>query len=322
MKPYFKMLSLGTVFALCILFLTSCGKEESVLPGDGSSIDERGPVIASGTGGGKGTGAGTGSGTGTGTGAGSVTSMYGLSDSNHIVTLSAVTPVVETAIVSITGLDVDEKMVSIDVRPTNRVLYGVTDKSMIYTIDPLTGVASRVSTTPFVPAIEGKMVGFDFSFNPDVIRLVTETGQNLTIDPNAGQVISVDNNLSPDFLMVGAIAYSNASFNTTTSGGYGQLFDINSTDGRLYTQLDAKGHAYALHSTGLAITGEGGFDIPSSSFYGFAVLNARTANGVNNSPVPTDDTSVDGYRLYSINTRTGETVSFGPVRAMIGIAVP
>lgn len=316
MKPYFKMFSLGAVFALCILFLTSCGKEESVIPGDGSSIDERGPVTAKGTGSG-GTGTG-GTGTGTGTGTGSTMSVYALSDSNQIVTLSTVTPVVETAVVPITGLVGDEKIVAIDIRATNRVLYGVSNKSMLYTIDPLTGVATPISTTPFDPEIKGTMVGFDFSMRPDAARLVTDGGQNLLIDPNTGRVMSVDNNITPDYVMIGAIAYSNVSNSSTMSN----LIDINMGNGLLYNQVDAKGSAYPMYSTGLAITGEGGFDIPNNSYFGFAVLNARTANGVNNSPIPTDDTSVDGYRLYSINTRTGETISFGPVRPLIGIAVP
>ncbi len=318
MKPYFKMYTLGSVLSLCILFLSSCMKEESVIPGEGSSIDERGPVIASGTGSGK----GTGSGTGTGTGTGSTTMMYGLSDANEIVTLMAGPPVVETGAVVISGLDSSERIIAIDIRTTNRLLYGVSNLSVLYTIDPVSGVASRVSASPFVPEISGSMVGFDFSSKPDVARLVTETGQNMTIDATSGRVLSVDQNLSPDFLMVNAIAYSNASYNTTSSAGWGQLIDINTTDGRLYIQLDAKGASIPGQSTGLEIKGDGGFDIPNNSYHGFAVLNARTANGVNNSTIPGDDTSMEGYRLYSINTRTGETVSYGPTRALTGIVVP
>ncbi len=301
------MLRLTSVITFCALLFTACLKEESVVPNDGSTIDERGLVTNA---------------KGTGTPPPSTTMIYGLSKANEIVTLTAGPPVVETASVQLTGLDVDETMLAIDIRSTNRLLYGVSSKSLLYTIDPISGVATRVSTTPFTPEISGTMVGFDFSTKPDLARVVTETHQNMSIDPNTGRVVNVDPNLVPDFLAVNAIAYANNSFGTLNSTGVGQLFDLNTSDGMLYQQYDTKGYAFPIGTTALVITGEGGFDIPNNSTFGFALLNARTSSGVNDSTIPTDDTSIDGFRLYSINTRNGQTTSYGPTREMTGIAVP
>lgn len=310
MKPNFKIYGLGSIILFTVLMLTSCQKEESVFPGDGSAIDERGPVTSA-------------TGSTSGTGSNPNTTIYGLSDQNEIVEYLAGPPATEVRATTVVGLDSGDVLVAIDIRPSNRLLYGLTRGGLLYQLDPTSGAALKVSDMPLDPKLSDESVAMDFGTRPDVLRVVTDRGQNLSVDPNTGRVISVDQNISPDYMRVNAIAYATNYFNTTTSGSYGQLYDLNISDGRLYTQLDHKGATYPIASTGLTIRGEGGFDIPASSTFGWAFLTASTRSGLNDSTVPGDDTSIQGNRLYSINLRTGATMSFGPTnRNMLGIAVP
>ena len=303
MKPYVKLIQFICPISLCILLFTSCMKEESVLPQN--EIDERGTVM-----------------TASGTTASSSSIIYGLSPDNRLVTFRMGPPVTAISSVEITGLKTDEeRIVAIDIRPTTAQLYGISDKSMLYTINTTNGTATAVSTQPFSQPINGSMVGFDFSVKPDAARIVTDMGQNMTIDPRTGTIMSVDQNISPDFLKVGNIAYSNTTSSTTTSGG-NTLYDLNTADGKIYVQYGAKGATSPLVSTGLAITGDGGFDIAKDGTTAVAFLNAQTVNGVNNSTISHDDTSILKNRLYSINLRTGAATSYGPVDSMIGIAMP
>ena len=61
----------------------------------------------------------------------------GLVGDNTLVMIDTVKPAV-TKSIKVTGVD---KLLGIDVRPSNMMLYGVTADGMLVTIDPATGAA-------------------------------------------------------------------------------------------------------------------------------------------------------------------------------------
>ena len=227
--------------------------------------------------------------------------FYGLSPSNQILKFSLRPAYSDMGTVLIRGLRTGERIIAIDTRPVNRALYGVSNMSRIYLIDPATGMTKPVSATNFSPAIDGATVGFDFNQMTDRITLITDKGQTLTIHPTTGQVVATT---TTNVTGINALAnYGNA------------MYGIAANTGILYI-TDGNGDAKAIGSTGLTITGEGGLDSKNGMTIG--VFNASGV--VHNSSTNQDDLTQQAYRLYTINTSTGQASSLGVVKPMIGLA--
>ena len=88
--------------------------------------------------------------------------------------------------VQISGLQSDEKILSIDFRPATGQLYGLGSSSRIYVINQDSGTARAIGLAPFSPALEGSIAGFDFNPTVDRIRVVTSSGQNFRLNPETG----------------------------------------------------------------------------------------------------------------------------------------
>lgn len=285
----------ASVFSL--LFLASCTKEEVITPSDLLAIEERGATLTTSP----------------------ATGIYGLSDNNELLTITAGPPVKVTEIKPITGLKSGDRLVAIDIRPATQQLYGLSASGNLYVIDRTTAAAKLISLTPVSPELAGSMFGFDFNPRTDRIRIVTDKGQNITVNPTTGTVTSVDANVNPT-LRVNSIAYANSTSSTSAA----LLYDISSADGKLYAQQEAKGFVSAIGSTGLVINGEGGFDISRNNASVFAVLTARSADATGGGTVGLngDDLTQEANRLYAINLRTGRATSYGKLgHGIIGIAV-
>lgn len=296
MKSYLKLLSPGIALLFSLLVMVGCQKEEGALPQNNAAIEERADVVSA-------------------SGLKSTTVIYGLSAENEIVTFMFGPPVTETSSFPITGLRDGESIIAIDIRPSTKQVFGVSDMSLLYTINPSTGVATAVSGIPFSPALTGTMVGMDFQTSADVIRIVTDTDQNLRISPTTGAVVAVDRPISPSTASINGIAYAGTGSSSSFSAS---LYDLNAADGTLYYQADSRGGLMKIGSTGLFITGEGGFDILGGTGLAFLYAHGTHNNGNEDK---TNDWTVDAYRLYAINLRTGLATQFGMVRPMIGIAV-
>ena len=80
--------------------------------------------------------------------------LVGLTTSNHLLTFNSATPGVISHNVTITGLQLNEEIVSIDRRPANRLIYGVGSTNHLYTIDMISGMASPVGNA-FAVALSG-----------------------------------------------------------------------------------------------------------------------------------------------------------------------
>lgn len=244
-----------------------------------------------------------------------------------------------TATVStpITGLNMGDVIVGMDVRPQNGHLYGLGFNStlgtvQLYNISARTGVATAVgSTGSFVDAggnpvlVSGTGFGVDFNPTVDRVRVVTNTGQNFRIDPNTGAFI--DGNLGgmpnsiPGLNMDGPIniagspatvdaaAYTNNAPNVTVTTQYvldaatNQLRIQNPPNGGTQVNIIA----VTLNGTPLDFDAVGGFDIPSG-------VTAATSG----TPVTTGSAfavlTVGGSTgMYSIDLVTGAATLVGTV---------
>jgi hypothetical protein len=188
---------------------------------------------------------------------------------------------------AITGLQTDETLRGIDMRPVNGQLYALGTTSRIYTINMSSGAATAVGA-PISPSVSGD-AGFDFNPTVDRIRIVSNDGQNLRYNPNDNSV-TVDGRLNPGTPNVTAAAYTNSFPGATTT----TLYDIDSRTGNamLYRQNPPNnGGLELIGNLGRQIEGGNGFDIGGTSNVGHAVLR------------------VDGItRLYTINLTTGTSV--------------
>jgi hypothetical protein len=180
----------------------------------------------------------------------------------------------------VTGLQNDEMVVGIDIRPANGELNALSSASRLYTIDPSSGEASAVGE-PFTPALDGTSFGFDFNPTVDRIRVVSNTGQNLRLNPDTGAVGTNPDTGAPT--IDGDLAYADDDANAgrqpaAVGAGYtNSVADATSTE--LYV-IDARQAVLALQDPpndgilntvgdlGMTPTNMVGFDIaPSGEAY-------------------------------------------------------
>jgi len=291
----------GQFLAILIgfLFFAGCQQEEIMSPVNDAAIDERNLSAYP-----------------------SNVTFWGIDSSSALYKYTSGPPATLLSSYTISGLRDGENLVAIDFRPANRVLYGVSNLNLIYSINTSgfgtgpVGTATRISQAPFSPVIEGTTVGFDFNPATDRIHLITDKGQNLRISPSTGQVISVDQYLSGSGSI---LAINSAAFSNNFSGTTGtSLYDVDYLQGKVYRQ--SGGSLTLIGSTGLTITGEGGFDI-SRTGAALGVYNAFGRPVWGSTTTSTDDGSQQAYRLYGINLRTGAATNLGKVKPMIGLSI-
>ena len=229
--------------------------------------------------------------------------LYVLNDANQLLLINVRASGTPLATVSLTGLQPNERLLSIDFRPATGQLYGIGSSSRLYVINPATGVARALGTGPFSPAITGDIAGFDFNPTVDRVRLVTNQGQDLRLNPETGTVAATDGaiNGAPG-AMITAVAYTNNRSGATTT----TLYDIDPATDRLYIQNPPNnGTLVSVGPLGLDITGSAGFDIGPD---GNAVA-AVTFNGQS--------------ELQQVNLATGRLQKLGNLPGnIIGLAIP
>jgi len=301
MKRTYQLMSFGFSLLIAFLLTTGCANEENVLPLDDATIDERGGSTASGI--------------------PPNSILFGLTANNELVKFSSGPPAIELITMPLKGMPLGETMLAIDFRPRTRQLYGVSSNNIIYLIDKNTGLATPVSRSPFTPEIDGQMVGFDFNPMDDRIRLVTDNDQNLRISPTTGEVVGIDINITPSLVSINSIAYAASTSIGGSISGATSLYDIDVSTGSLFTQNHNAGTLRLVGSLGVNVLSEGGFDAQKGNAW--AVFNGNsTSGGTGPGTGSADDLSIEAYRLWSIDLRTGQARSFGQVREMIGLAIP
>lgn len=231
--------------------------------------------------------------------------VIGLTTTNALVSFDTSAPMMGSTPITITGLAANERILSIDVRPTTGVLYGVSNDSRVFSIST-GGVATLVSalTTP----LASQVVGMDFNPVADVagvasLRIVSNTGQNLGFNVGTG-VTTLATAIQPGF---SAVAYANNDLDANTGTA---LYYLDSS-------ADLLKVATANFNTPVITTiGALGFD--ANGISGFDVFSASTAFAA----MTNGDTGKSG--LYSINLGTGAATLIGDfgIGGNIAIAPP
>ncbi|MET0497382.1 MAG: DUF4394 domain-containing protein [Steroidobacteraceae bacterium] len=228
--------------------------------------------------------------------------LVALTETNKLVSFVNGSPQKLCSTTSVTGLQANESLLGIDLRPSASKIVGLGSAGRLYTIDPATGTAtftfalspdSADTTAPFT-ALDGTAFGVDVNPVPDRLRVVSNTGQNLRINMDTGAT-TTDTTLNPTGPVITDAAYTNS----IAGAGSTTLYVLDSAADQLMIQGQPSGNPnsgdlLAVGSLGLAAAGDvqsiGGFDINGRIGTAFAALNVGTAT--------TSD-------LYNINLTTG-----------------
>jgi hypothetical protein len=238
----------------------------------------------------------------------------GLTDDQRLVCFRVDRPERAQRFATVRGLQMDTRLVGIDVRPANNLLYGLGDQGGVYTIATDNGratLAARIN----VP-LQGTSFGVDFNPVADRLRVVSDTGQNLRINVADGTT-TPDGTLNytagtPATGVVGAMYTNNdADPNTNTT-----LFDVDSTLDQIAVQSPP-------NTGSLVATGKLGFDtngVVAADIYSKVRDGSTVANWAFVSL--SDDT---GSTFFKVDLLTGRASSLGEFATsvpIVGVAIP
>ena len=287
----FKILAQMLTLITGLLFFAGCQQDETVSPN--SAIDQRydSPIVSPST---------------------RPTTFYGLGTKNELYTYTT-SPLTKQDEVMLNGLQKEETMRSIDIRPATKELYGISDQDRIYRIDPSNGSVKPVSEKSFIPGVDAAVVGFDFDSKEDRIVVMAEDGQALKINPDNGQTEDIDAAVIPSQTGTNSVAHSGSS----TTMAEPTLYTVDGSSGKVY-RVDSGGNPILVGPTGLKMAGDAGFDITKDG----TAMGAFLASGVVPDASGThDDLSEEDFRVYTIDLKSGSATNLGRVSPMIGMAV-
>jgi hypothetical protein len=143
--------------------------------------------------------------------------LWGIREGHLISFLSTVVKSAGAPLFSNTpllGLNAEESVRCIDVRPANSLLYGITNQNRLLTIDTGTG---QVSAVGMVGSLAGLPDACDFDPVADRLRVITDSEQNIVINPaDATAVVQT----SPTRI-ISALGYTNSIAGAATTTLYG-----------------------------------------------------------------------------------------------------
>lgn len=231
--------------------------------------------------------------------------ILALTDNNQLLQLRTTALGSATATVAISGLQTNERILSIDYRPATGQLYGLGSTSRLYVINTSTGVARAIGSGAFTPALSGTSASIDFNPTVDRVRVVSNTGQNLRLNPETGAVQATDGTINgATGATIAAVAYTNSVAGATTT----TLYDIDPATDRLYRQDPPNdGTLVAVGDLGVNAT-QAGFDISADGGKAFATLTVDSRAG-----------------LYEVDLTTGRATrydSFASDTTVVDIAIP
>ena len=177
----------------------------------------------------------------------------------------------------ITGLQMGENILGIDMRPATGQLYALGSSSRLYVLNTSSGAATAVGTAPLTTMLSGSSFGFDFNPTVDRIRCISNTGQNLRLHPETGLIAAVDGILNPGTPSVTASAYTNNFAGATTT----VLFNIDNVTDKLNRQDPPNnGTQIEIGALGINVEAVSGFDITSRSGIGYAALKVGDKSSI------------------------------------------
>ncbi|MBP6096162.1 MAG: DUF4394 domain-containing protein [Methyloversatilis sp.] len=202
--------------------------------------------------------------------------FVGLTTGNQVGTFSS-DNTVEASFMSISGLGTGERMLGIDLRPSDNMIYGVSSLNRIYTLNAGTGQASFVSVldTPVVNAA----LSYGIDFNPVAdfagaasLRYVSSTGNNYAINADTGAVGNAASSIGAGF---SGIAYTGSDAAQTSRPASTSLYYINTMTDTLQIAPSAFNAPTITTVGSLGISGNvigaNGFDIDAFGM-GWAAL--------------------------------------------------
>jgi hypothetical protein len=233
--------------------------------------------------------------------------FYGLTHDNGLIKIEGKNTWKTQDVMKITNLPSEANIVTIDFRPATGQLYGLGSNNMLYIINLASGMATPIGTEPFAATLDGAFAGFDFNPTVDRIRLVTSMGKNLRLHPETGAVAAVDAPLNPGSPQVAGAAYTNSFAGATNTA----LYDIDINAGKLFKQDPPNdGKLVEVGTLGVAVSGEGGFDISPDNKYALAAFSSDNKND-------------SRQMLYRIDLSTGKaSVVCDLDNKLIGLAIP
>lgn len=235
--------------------------------------------------------------------------LWGATSADRLVSFVAGRPGAILTNVPFSGLQPNETIEGLDVRPATGELLALGSSSRIYRVDRASGALTTIGAAPFTPTLSGSAYGFDFNPAVDRIRNVSDAGQNLRFNPNTGAVVGIDTQLAyaPGDSSFGALprivaeAYTNnfaGSTNTT-------LYAIDATSDTLVTQGSIGGAPQSPNGGQLFSVGALGVD--TGDFAGFDIT---PFGGAFAALAPLGDTK---STLYTINIATGAATLVGEI---------
>lgn len=227
--------------------------------------------------------------------------VYGVTSNQTLVSFDSGSTNNLLSGVAISGLQSNEQLRGIDIRPATGQMFGMGSFNNLYTINTATGVATQVGSGPFMPATNGSSFGFDFNPVIDRIRVVSDANQNLVLNPNDGTATMVtslfygagDVNFGTDPNVVGS-AYTNSFAGATST----QLYGIDTGLDVLVTQANSAGTLMTVGSIGLDLNDTLSFDISGATGFAYA-------------SVLSDDLSSSTFWLIDLST--GSATALGEI---------
>jgi hypothetical protein len=219
----------------------------------------------------------------------------------------------EVSYINISGLAANERLLGVDLRPTDGLVYGLTSQNRLYTLDTMTGAAT-FKTSLTGASLTGQSIGIDFNPVADFgggssLRVVTGTGNNYAINANTGVVGNTAGaNIGSSYT---AVAYTNSNPGVTPAST-GLYYVNTNTD-----SLNFLANGFNNPAGGIQTVGFLGVDALSAS--GFDILGNGKAYALFN----LDNGTLDS-QLFSINLMTGAatyvTTLNGTFNGLTGVA--
>ncbi len=214
----------------------------------------------------------------------------------------------DVTVVQVKGLQVNETLLGLDMRPATGELYALGSTSRLYKIDWQSGQATPVGSAPFSTLLAGENFAFDFNPVVDRIRIMSDSGQNLRAHPDTGAIAAVDASLAyaaadsgfASVPAVSACAYTNSDTDPATGT---TLYDIDTARDVLVIQNPPNaGTLNTVGALGVDVTGVAGFDIAVSTGTAYASLIVDEGNP-----------NAQRASLYSIDLATGAATASGKI---------
>ena len=270
--------------------------------------------------------------------------LYLLTTDGKLATAPTANPAAATTPIAITGVNAQETLVAIDVRPQNQKLYALgvnatADTATLYLLSTekagtvfasavsINGISSTITYTTngstVVDFPDSATTNWDIDFNPaaDRLRVVTSSGLNFRINPNTGGPVDGDNGgaagsvtgTNPDGAInggtttVSATAYTNSQPN---NGNITTQYTVDAATNALFIQNLPNSGTQTLGST--ITLGGSTLDFSEASFDIKPGINASSSNAAVTFGTGFLVAKVGGTTgVYSLNLVTAQATLLG-----------